>query len=113
MDELCIFIAPHLVCSGVPVGFWSAVHIGVFEYLLSLLYFIWCTQPTGPGAAKYTIQGTGSAVSPLPLLLLTPQVGEVFLFCLPVLVHILFLFGASSSSKVRNKGKERGRERDK
>ena len=107
MDELFIFVAPHLACFGVLAGLWSAVGIGAFEYLLSLLCFIWSSQPTGHDVAKYTIQGTGPTVSLLPLLLLTPQVGEVLLFCLPIPAYILFLFGASSSSTVKNKGKER------
>ena len=44
-------------------------------------------QSVGYGVAKYTTQGTGPAVSPLSLLFLILQVGEVLFFL--VLVHIL------------------------
>ena len=56
-----------------------------------LFYFIWRMQPVGYGAAKYTIQGTEPAGSPLSLPFLILRVGEVLPFCLLCSCPYIFL----------------------
>ena len=83
--------------------------------LLLLIYFIWRMQPVGSGAAKHTIQGTGPAVSPLSLLFLILQVGEVlfFVFLFLSIFSVYLVLHRLPQSKIKGKEIEKGSKRDK